>query len=229
MSARARHGKTLSGSRNADYTRQSAPLDETDYRRGPPGPKQPLFDPDNDPTNNGKGFRREKQYGHLNTVHWKHPSKGFGSSQQELYLAQKDLAYQQVHDGHEKPYVHQALDQAVSQRKQPPLSEKGQENESSESHSGDDPVGENNSENQDTQPEMLLQPETRPISHEQLVVEVKGIYAGLVMVEAKCIDIDERQSAAAQERDPSKRPELKNDQWQSLIALHKQVHHMFLP
>ena len=75
------------------------------------------------------------------------------------------------------------------------------------------------------QPEMLLQPDTRPISHEQLVVEVKGIYAGLVMVEAKCIDIDERQSAAAQEKDPSKRTDLKNDQWQSLIALHKQLLH----
>ncbi|KAM0804193.1 hypothetical protein BDR22DRAFT_800550 [Usnea florida] len=72
---------------------------------------------------------------------------------------------------------------------------------------------------------MLLQPDTRPISHEQLVVEVKGIYAGLVMVEAKCIDIDERQSAAAQEKDPSKRTDLKNDQWQSLIALHKQLLH----
>ena len=68
-------------------------------------------------------------------------------------------------------------------------------------------------------PEMLLQPDTRPISHEQLVVEVKSIYAGLVMVEAKCIDIDERQSAAAQ------RTDLKNDQWQSLIALHKQLLH----
>ncbi|KAL6717752.1 hypothetical protein ACLMJK_003837 [Lecanora helva] len=74
-------------------------------------------------------------------------------------------------------------------------------------------------------PEMLLQPDTRPISTEQLAVEVKGIYAGLVMVEAKCIDIDERQSAAAQERDPAKRPELTNDQWQSLIALHKQLLH----
>lgn len=79
-------------------------------------------------------------------------------------------------------------------------------------------------ESQD-EPEMLLQPETRPISHEQLVVEVKGIYAGLVMVEAKCIDIDERQSLAAQEKDPSKRIGLKNDQWQSLIALHKQLLH----
>ena len=77
----------------------------------------------------------------------------------------------------------------------------------------------------ETEPEMLLQPDTRPISHEQLVVEVKGIYAGLVMVEAKCIDIDERQSAAAQEKNPNKRINLKNDQWQSLIALHKQLLH----
>ena len=74
-------------------------------------------------------------------------------------------------------------------------------------------------------PEMLLQPDTRPISHEQLVVEVKGIYAGLSMVEAKCIDIDERQSAAAQDKDPSKKTDLKNDQWQALLALHQQLLH----
>jgi hypothetical protein len=45
------------------------------------------------------------------------------------------------------------------------------------------------------------------------------------MVEATCIDIDKRQSAAAQEEDPVKRIQLKNDQWQSLIALHKQLLH----
>ena len=70
--------------------------------------------------------------------------------------------------------------------------------------------------------EILRQPETRSISHEQLVVEVKGIYAGLVMVEAKCIDVDEKQSRLAQ--DPRAEP-LKNDQFQSLIALHKQLNH----
>ena len=74
-------------------------------------------------------------------------------------------------------------------------------------------------------PELLLQPETRPISHDQLVIEVKGIYAGPVMVESKCIDIDERQSAAAQEEDLSKKRHLKNGQWQSLIALHRQLLH----
>ena len=74
-------------------------------------------------------------------------------------------------------------------------------------------------------PEILFQPETRPISHEQLVTEVKGIYAGLVMVEAKCIDVDEKQSKAAQERDPSKQIRLTAEQWQALIALHKTLLH----
>jgi hypothetical protein len=36
---------------------------------------------------------------------------------------------------------------------------------------------------------LLLQPETRPITQEQLVNEVKGIYAGLVMVEKKCVQV----------------------------------------
>jgi hypothetical protein len=36
-------------------------------------------------------------------------------------------------------------------------------------------------------PEMLMQPDARPISKEQLSAEVKSIYAGLVMVESKCI------------------------------------------
>ncbi|CZR56383.1 uncharacterized protein PAC_06271 [Phialocephala subalpina] len=39
-----------------------------------------------------------------------------------------------------------------------------------------------------------LQSETRPISQEQLVVEVKALYAGLVMVEAKCIEVDNTQA-----------------------------------
>ena len=77
----------------------------------------------------------------------------------------------------------------------------------------------------DFPPEMILQPETRPISHEQLVVEVKGIYAGLVMVEAKCVDVDEKQSIAAQEKDPTKQTKLSNEQWQALIALHRTLLH----
>ncbi|KAK7414274.1 hypothetical protein QQX98_006871 [Neonectria punicea] len=66
---------------------------------------------------------------------------------------------------------------------------------------------------------MMQQPETRPISQDQLVAEVKGIYAGLVMVEAKCIEVDNAQSSNT---DDSK---LNNEQWQALIALHRTLLH----
>jgi hypothetical protein len=62
--------------------------------------------------------------------------------------------------------------------------------------------------------EIIKQPETRPISQEQLVAEVKGIYAGLVMVESKCIEVDNNQSSQS---DPANR--LNNDQWQALRRL----------
>jgi len=70
--------------------------------------------------------------------------------------------------------------------------------------------------------EIIKQPETRPISQEQLVAEVKGIYAGLVMVESKCIEVDNNQSTSSQ-TDPANK--LNNDQWQALIALHRTLLH----
>jgi hypothetical protein len=72
--------------------------------------------------------------------------------------------------------------------------------------------------------DVILQPETRPISQEQLVAEVKGIYAGLVMVEAKCIEVDNKQAELAQ-ADPGAQPKLNNEQWQALIALHRTLLH----
>ncbi|KIW76073.1 hypothetical protein Z517_10818 [Fonsecaea pedrosoi CBS 271.37] len=63
----------------------------------------------------------------------------------------------------------------------------------------------------------LLQPETRPISQEQLVNEVKGIYAGLVMVEKKCVEICAQQAQTTNK--------LSNEQWQALIALHRTLLH----
>jgi hypothetical protein len=77
--------------------------------------------------------------------------------------------------------------------------------------------------------DIILQPETRPISQEQLEAEVKGIYAGLVMVEAKCIEVDNKQAELAL-ADPGSQPKLNNEQWQALIALHRtllQEHHDF--
>ncbi|CAI0653407.1 unnamed protein product [Colletotrichum noveboracense] len=67
---------------------------------------------------------------------------------------------------------------------------------------------------------LIKQPETRPISQEQLVAEVKGIYAGLVMVESKCIEVDNAQSSTT---DAS--PKMNNEQWQALIALHRTLLH----
>jgi hypothetical protein len=68
---------------------------------------------------------------------------------------------------------------------------------------------------------MIKQPETRPISQEQLVAEVKGIYAGLVMVESKCIEVDNAQNA---QTDPAAN-KLSPEQWQALIALHRTLLH----
>ncbi|KAH6605269.1 telomerase-binding est1a [Trichoderma cornu-damae] len=67
---------------------------------------------------------------------------------------------------------------------------------------------------------LIREPETRPISQEQLVAEVKGIYAGLVMVESKCIEVDNAQSA-----NKDCPMQLNNEQWQALIALHRTLLH----
>jgi hypothetical protein len=70
---------------------------------------------------------------------------------------------------------------------------------------------------------LIKQPETRPISQDQLIAEVKGIYAGLVIVESKCIKIDNAQSSQSETK-------LNNEQLQALIALHRVLlheHHNF--
>ncbi|KAJ4355819.1 uncharacterized protein N0V89_003840 [Didymosphaeria variabile] len=73
-------------------------------------------------------------------------------------------------------------------------------------------------------PGLLLQPDSRPISQEQLASEVKSIYAGLTMVETKCIHVDRAQAAALQDgSDPTAR--LASDHWQALIALHRTLLH----
>jgi hypothetical protein len=64
---------------------------------------------------------------------------------------------------------------------------------------------------------ILLQPETRPITQEQLVIEVKGIYAGAVMVDKKCVDIDCQQSSTTNKLD--------TEQWQALMALQQTLLH----
>ncbi|KAF2456476.1 hypothetical protein BDY21DRAFT_287627 [Lineolata rhizophorae] len=80
------------------------------------------------------------------------------------------------------------------------------------------------------QPTMLRQPDSRPISHDQLAAEVKSIYAGLSMVEAKCIEVDKLEALALREPRSPKAP-LPTESWQALIALHRTLlheHHDFL-
>ena len=83
---------------------------------------------------------------------------------------------------------------------------------------------------------MLLQPETRPITQEQLVNEVKGIYAGLVMVEKKCVEVIRVDSpymihslptfvSQIDQQQSSTTNKLSNEQWQALIALHRTLLH----
>lgn len=73
-------------------------------------------------------------------------------------------------------------------------------------------------------PELLLQPESRPISQEQLASEVKSIYAGLTMVETKCIHVDRAQASVA-DSDGNPASRLESDHWQALIALHRTLLH----
>ncbi|KAJ6117912.1 DNA/RNA-binding domain E.t1.c1-type [Penicillium sp. IBT 18751x] len=61
--------------------------------------------------------------------------------------------------------------------------------------------------------EMFRQPETDPITEGQLSNEVRAIYAGLVMSEKKCIEIDKRQAES--------KAEVSGAQWQALVSLHR--------
>ena len=74
-------------------------------------------------------------------------------------------------------------------------------------------------------PMTIPQPQTREITQDQLVVEVRGIYAGLVMVEAKYIDVDERQAATAFDNEATQRTRPTDEQWKSPINLHKVLLH----
>lgn len=72
----------------------------------------------------------------------------------------------------------------------------------------------------------IRRPCSQPISQEQLAAEVKGIYAGLVMVEAKCINIDAHEKTTH----PGE-PPLTSERRQTLMNSHRKLlyeHHDFL-
>ncbi len=69
----------------------------------------------------------------------------------------------------------------------------------------------------DLDPSLFRQPVTRPISQEQLVNEVKGIYAGLVKLEKKCVEIDNRLTLS--------REKLSHEHYKALLTLHRTLLH----
>ena len=157
-----------------------------DHPSRSPGPAKPLWDPNNDDPTTRRTTRRDRQSGHVNKP-FRHPhsSRGLRSKPRKPDVVREwsNVANLQEQTLSTDPHVTQfdsSRKPRILGKKEPPPSDR------------DSPPGDGTFEGLEAQPEMLLQPDTRPISHEQLVVEVKGIYAGLVMVEAKCIDIDER-------------------------------------
>ncbi|KAM0550696.1 hypothetical protein ACHAPJ_008760 [Fusarium lateritium] len=72
---------------------------------------------------------------------------------------------------------------------------------------------------EESTPKTMPQSETRPLSHYQLIAEVKRLYAELAMVEANCIEIDTGTNG-----------KLNDEQWQALTTLHRALlheHHVF--
>ncbi|CAG8887465.1 unnamed protein product [Penicillium egyptiacum] len=60
---------------------------------------------------------------------------------------------------------------------------------------------------------MIKQPKTHTVTEEQLINEAREIYAGLVMVEKKCIKSDKQLAQSKVELSPR--------QWQALVSLHR--------
>lgn len=73
--------------------------------------------------------------------------------------------------------------------------------------------------------DMTLQPDPKSLTHQQLAAEIKGIYSGLLLVEAKCKSVNAQATAESKDR------YLANEQWHALTALHRTLlyeHHDFL-
>ena len=74
--------------------------------------------------------------------------------------------------------------------------------------------------------EMIQQPETRPISEEQLVEEVRGISSGLAMLEKKCMEIDWQQAPAVKKyEDRYTVVWISSEQLQALVKPNRELPH----
>jgi len=156
-SPKNRHTKAVSG----------GPTGDAEYGRSrKPGTSKRLFDPQNDRTSFGRN--------NPNFTSQSHDSKG---------QPQRSSKKEQVSGQGSQPWLNFASSQPGKSEiisTQARSGNGGAENLTPVDIKVDQV---DVAEDWDEEPELLLQPKTRPISHEQLVHEVKGIYAGLVMVE----------------------------------------------
>jgi hypothetical protein len=74
-------------------------------------------------------------------------------------------------------------------------------------------------------PDIMMQPPSRPISQEQLIKEVRTIYAGLTMVESKCIEVCDSQSQKLLTDSSSMDSILSHSTCNTLISLHRRLLH----
>lgn len=216
ITPRNRRAKALSGGsfvpKDPDFDRKATLSMDSGHGNERNGHQKRLFDPNTDKATVGSNARKfGKLDGALTSRRVYDPRSHLFRTKKEPH---EDIVYSNKTASH--PY-HPVVTEKISSNSGLPI-----EQPSYQEQLVDHPDSDTN---QEAEPELLLQPETRPISHDQLVVEVKGIYAGLVMVEAKCIDVDDKQSLAAQEKNPSKQTKLTPEQWQALIALHKTLLH----
>ena len=73
---------------------------------------------------------------------------------------------------------------------------------------------------------MIRQLETTNISNEQLMSEMRQIYAELLTAEAKCVEVDKRQHQVIIDASSAGRqPILNNERWQELSAVHRTLLH----
>ncbi|MCJ1433520.1 hypothetical protein MMC27_002883 [Xylographa pallens] len=216
VQSRNRRAKALSGGsfvpKDPEFDRKPSVTKDSSRANERNGPQKRLFDPNTDKPTFGSNQRK------VGKTEATTASRRVYDPRSHLFRTKRQSIEDIGRDNQSSLHPHQpGVIEGVPDDPRCPV-----ESSSYQDHLVDHPDSDTSFE---PEPELLLQPETRPISHDQLVVEVKGIYAGLVMVEAKCIDIDDKQSLAALEKDPTKQTKLKPEQWQALIALHKTLLH----
>ncbi|KAI9812741.1 MAG: hypothetical protein M1827_004497 [Pycnora praestabilis] len=198
------------------YNRRLPQIDDTDVFRAPPNQKRTLFDPSTDATFPASHKDIAKAAAPA-------PTQRFYDSRAHVFRSKKEPSRRRIANATDQDLWQQDL---VPTFQKQPLSSQSLDNSRSKSQQQ---TARNMIPNvgsfADKDPELVLQPETRPISQEQLVAEVKGIYAGLVMVEAKCIEVDNKQAAALHNADAGQQTKLNNEQFQALIALHRTLLH----